>query len=34
MLARLMKRGLKIRVWINPYIAQWSALFAEGKARG
>ncbi len=29
-----MKRGLKIRVWINPYIAQWSALFAEGKARG
>lgn len=34
MLARLMKRGLKIRVWINPYIAQWSALFAERKAKG
>ena len=34
MLARLMKRGLKIHVWINPYIAQRSALFAEGKARG
>lgn len=33
MLARLMKRGVKIRVWINPYIAQWSALFAEGKAK-
>ena len=33
MLARLMKRGLKIRVWINPYIAQWSALFAEGKTK-
>jgi alpha-D-xyloside xylohydrolase len=34
MLARLKARGLRICVWINPYIAQASALFAEGKARG
>ncbi|MCW3060217.1 MAG: glycoside hydrolase family 31, partial [Capsulimonas sp.] len=34
MLARLKERGLKICVWINPYIAQRSPLFAEGKAGG
>jgi alpha-D-xyloside xylohydrolase len=34
MLARLKARGLRICVWINPYIAQRSPLFAEGKARG
>jgi alpha-D-xyloside xylohydrolase len=34
MLARLKERGLKICVWINPHIAQRSALFAEGKAKG
>jgi alpha-D-xyloside xylohydrolase len=34
MLARLRARGLRICVWINPYIAQWSALFDEGRARG
>jgi alpha-D-xyloside xylohydrolase len=33
MLERLKARGLKICVWINPYIAQRSPLFAEGKAR-
>ena len=34
MLARLKARGLHICVWINPYIAQRSRLFAEGKANG
>lgn len=34
MLARLKARGLKICVWINPYIAQRSALFDEGAANG
>jgi len=34
MLRRLKARGLRICVWINPYIAQRSALFAEGKALG
>jgi len=34
MLARLHDRGLKVCVWINPYIAQRSALFEEGKRRG
>lgn len=34
MLDRLEARGLRICVWINPYIAQRSPLFAEGKARG
>jgi alpha-D-xyloside xylohydrolase len=34
MLARLKARGLKICVWINPYIAQASPLFDEGRARG
>jgi alpha-D-xyloside xylohydrolase len=34
MLKRLKERGLRVCVWINPYIAQRSALFAEGMARG
>jgi alpha-D-xyloside xylohydrolase len=34
MLARLKDKGLHICVWINPYIAQRSPLFAEGKALG
>ena len=32
MLQRLKERGLKICVWINPYIAQRSPLFDEGHA--
>ncbi|RZQ61478.1 alpha-xylosidase [Amycolatopsis suaedae] len=34
MLARLRDRGLRVCVWINPYIAQRSRLFEEGKANG
>jgi alpha-D-xyloside xylohydrolase len=34
MLARYKARGLKICVWINPYIGQASPLFAEGKTHG
>ncbi|MGW8566855.1 alpha-xylosidase [Isoptericola sp. NPDC055881] len=34
MLARLHERGLKVSVWINPYIGQRSPLFAEGRAKG
>lgn len=34
MLARLRARGLRISLWINPYIGQRSHLFAEGAARG
>lgn len=34
MLKRLKERGLKICVWINPYIAQRSKLFEEGKEKG
>lgn len=34
MLKRLKARGLKICVWINPYIAQRSALFEEGRRNG
>jgi len=34
MLARLKAKGLRICVWINPYIAQRSELFAEGAERG
>lgn len=33
-IARIKSRGLKTCVWINPYIAQASPLFAEGKANG
>jgi alpha-D-xyloside xylohydrolase len=34
MLARIKARGLKVCVWINPYIAQRSYLFAEGAEHG
>lgn len=34
MLRRLHERGLKVCVWINPYIAQASRLFAEGRDKG
>ena len=34
MIARLKKRGLRICVWINPYIAQKSRLFDEGMQNG
>lgn len=34
MLARLKEKGLKVSVWINPYIAQKSRLFEEAKAGG
>src|SRR5690606_36082069 len=34
MLQRLKAKGLRICVWINSYIAQKSALFAEGAERG
>ena len=34
MLARIKKMGVKVCVWINPYIAQRSRLFAEGKEKG
>jgi alpha-D-xyloside xylohydrolase len=34
MLTRLRERGLRVCVWINPYIAQRSPLFAEGMAGG
>ncbi len=34
MLQRLKEKGLKISVWINPYIGQKSKLFDEGKQNG
>lgn len=34
MLAKLHERGLKVCVWINPYIGQKSPLFAEGASKG
>ncbi len=34
MLKRFHERGLKICVWINPYIGQRSRLFAEGVEKG
>jgi len=34
MLKRLKSRGLRICLWINPYIAQRSPLFAEGMREG
>ncbi|WP_208586529.1 alpha-xylosidase [Gracilibacillus suaedae] len=34
MLKRLKEKGLKICVWINPYIAQKSVLFDEGMEKG
>jgi alpha-D-xyloside xylohydrolase len=34
MLQRLKAKGLKISVWINPYISSLSCLFDEGRERG
>ena len=34
MLRRLKEKGLKICVWINPYVGQESAIFTEGAANG
>jgi alpha-D-xyloside xylohydrolase len=34
MLSRIKAKGIKICVWINPYIAQRSRLFEEGKKGG
>ncbi|MFC1406289.1 MULTISPECIES: alpha-xylosidase [Streptacidiphilus] len=34
MLARLKQQGLRVCVWINPYIAQKSVLFEEGMREG
>ena len=34
MLARLKAKGLKISLWINPYIAQASSIFEEAKSSG
>jgi alpha-D-xyloside xylohydrolase len=34
MLTRLHGKGLRICLWINPYIAQKSPLFIEGKTKG
>ncbi len=34
MLHRIKDKGIKICLWINPYIAEASPLFAEGAARG
>ncbi len=34
MLARLHAKGLKISLWINPYVGQQSPLFAEGVRAG
>jgi alpha-D-xyloside xylohydrolase len=34
LLARIKAKGLKVCVWINPYIAQRSRLFEEGQRKG
>lgn len=34
MLKRMHERGLKISLWINPYVGQRSALFEEGRKGG
>ena len=34
MIARLKAKGLRVCLWINPYIAQQSALFEEGRRNG
>jgi len=34
MLGRLKQRGVKVCVWINSYISEFSRLFAEGRDRG
>jgi alpha-D-xyloside xylohydrolase len=31
---RVKEKGLRVCVWINPYVAQKSPLFAEGRAKG
>lgn len=33
-LARLKERGLKLSIWINPYVGQASPLFEIGKREG
>ncbi len=33
-IAHLKQQGLRVCLWINPYIAQFSALFAEGRDNG
>ncbi|MEU4232655.1 alpha-xylosidase [Nonomuraea sp. NPDC026600] len=34
MIARLKERGLRVCLWLNPYVGQASALFDEGAAAG
>jgi alpha-D-xyloside xylohydrolase len=34
MLRRLKERGLRVSAWINPYIAEQSSMFEEGKRAG
>lgn len=34
LLARLKARGVRVCVWINPYISEFSPLFAEGREHG
>ena len=34
LLGRLHERGLRVCVWINPYVAQMSSMFDEGMANG
>jgi alpha-D-xyloside xylohydrolase len=34
MIARIKAKGLKVSLWINPYIAQRSTLFEEGRSKG
>ncbi|MBN1172667.1 MAG: alpha-xylosidase [Micromonosporaceae bacterium] len=34
MLKRIKERGLRVSVWMNPYIAQRSAMFTEGATQG
>jgi alpha-D-xyloside xylohydrolase len=34
LLKRLKEKGLKVCVWINPYVSQFSSLFDEGKEKG
>jgi alpha-D-xyloside xylohydrolase len=33
-ISRIKERGLKLCVWLNPYVSQASSMFAEGKANG
>lgn len=34
LIKKIHEKGIKVCVWINPYIAQKSAMFKEGKAKG